>query len=116
MMVHRYSPNAVPVQGPGAREDEPAFPVPPVPDAIVPGAHYVVAEVLFAAPAQTGAEVNWRAFLEPETGAVLYLQSGSSAATGQVYLVDPFTGARYIADYVSMIAPATSYMADILGG
>jgi zinc metalloprotease ZmpB len=99
LLVYRYDPDdpnavgrAVPVQAPGAREDESAFPVPPVPDAIVPGAHYVVAEVLFAAPAQTGAEVNWRAFLEPEMGAVLYLQTGSCAATGQVYLVDPFTG------------------------
>jgi hypothetical protein len=64
----------------------------PVPDSIVPGAHYIVAEVLFVASAQASPEINWRAFLEPETGAVLYLQSGSGAATGQVYLVDPPTG------------------------
>jgi zinc metalloprotease ZmpB len=99
-LVYLYDladPNAVghvvhrrPVPQHGVVESEPEFAPPPVPDQVVPGAHYLVTEVLFAAPV-AGEPVNWRAFVEPASGAVLYLQSGRADCTGQVYVQDPAT-------------------------
>ena len=82
----RSAPQPIGVAGPA-----PSLRVPPVPKAIVPGNHYVVLEVLFAAPAPPLGEINWRSFVEPGTGSVLYLQPGSAGCTGQVFLQDPPT-------------------------
>ena len=85
-------PPPIGVTGPG-----PGLPVRPVPESVRPGDHFAVVEVLFAAVPTAGApaaEINWRAFFEPETRAVLYLQAGSTGCTGQVYVQDPPTAAR----------------------
>ena len=78
-------------RSPGVAGPSTKLSLPPVPSSIVPGEHYVVWEVLFAAPAPGRGTVNWRAFLEPRSGAVLYLQIGSADCTGQVYVQDPPT-------------------------
>src|SRR5262249_32040193 len=52
---------------------------------------YVVTEVLFTLEASGFGPINWRAFVEPNTGLVLYLRAFLSAATGYVYVTDPVT-------------------------
>lgn len=68
----------------------PVLPLPGVPDAIEAGAHYVVTEVLFSTPPPNAERsLNWRAFVEPETGAVLYLRAFVAHVSGMVYETDP---------------------------
>ncbi len=69
----------------------PTLPLPRVPDSIVSGNHYVVTEVLFTFAVGDFGDVNWRAFVEAETGIVLYLRAFLSCATGYVYTTDPLT-------------------------
>jgi zinc metalloprotease ZmpB len=70
---------------------QPTLPLPPVPDTIQEGRQYVVTEILFTLAAEGWGEVNWHAFVEPETGAVLYLRPFVDWVTGCVYLTDPVT-------------------------
>ena len=69
----------------------PTLPLPPVPETITPGQHYVVTEVLFTLPAPGFGSVNWRTFIEVNTGTVLYLRAFVACATGMVFRVDPVT-------------------------
>lgn len=68
----------------------PVLPLPEVPENIEAGEHYVVTEVLFSTPPSGGGRsLNWRAFVEPETGAVLYLRAFVAHVSGMVYENDP---------------------------
>lgn len=67
--------------------DDPAFgpplpmpPLPPVPDGYVAGGFYAVVEILFDLAGPEWDHVHWRAMVDPQTGAVLYLR----AAVGQL--------------------------------
>src|SRR5215510_6657422 len=75
----------------GFEAPPPTLPLPPIPATIVEGAHYVVTEVLFSLPAEGWGDVNWRAFIEPVTGAVLYLRALTAAVDGAVFQRDPIT-------------------------
>lgn len=70
----------------------PTLPLPPVPEAIADEEHYVVTEVLFTYPYPNWGALNWRAFVEPNTGAVLYLRPLVSCARGAVFATDPVSG------------------------
>lgn len=77
-----------------AGQDAVSFPtlqLPPVPDTIKAEQHYVVTEVLFTYPYSGWGPLNWRAFVEPDTGAILYLRALVSCARGWVFLTDPIT-------------------------
>ena len=65
--------------------------LPDLPDAIVAGNHYQVTEVLFTLSVTDYGDVNWRAFIEPTTGAVLYLRAFMACATGMIFRTDPVT-------------------------
>lgn len=69
----------------------PVLPLAAVPDEIIAGRHYVVIEALFAAAVPEWEELNWRAFIEPMTGAVLYLRAFVAGASGSIYERDPIT-------------------------
>jgi Fungalysin/Thermolysin Propeptide Motif len=71
------------------QEAPPTLPLPPVPTPIVPGRHYVVREVLFSLTVGAEGELNWRALVEPSTGAVLYLRALTASATCAVFETDP---------------------------
>ena len=58
---------------------------------IVPGHHYVVTEVLFSLAYADWGLLNWRAFVEPATGSVLYLRALVSCARGPSSSSDPVT-------------------------
>ncbi len=69
----------------------PVLPLPPVPGSILPNRHYVVTEVMFSLEYGEWGLLNWRAFVEPVTGAVLYLRALVACATGSVFVSDPVT-------------------------
>lgn len=76
----------------GSKEREfPTLQLPPLPAAIVDGRHYIVTEAMFSLALDYWGTLNWRAFIEPATGAVLYLRALVSCATGAVFLSDPVT-------------------------
>ncbi len=92
-LVYRYDPDERldPATGGDAalRGGLPTLPVPPVPDSIEPGRHYVVREILFTLSVTGVANLPWRVFVEPDTGAVLYLRALVAAATACVFATDP---------------------------
>lgn len=69
----------------------PKLPLPDLPPELEPGRHYVVTEVLFRHAARPWGELNWRAFVHPDTGAVLYLRALVACAHGSVFATDPVT-------------------------
>jgi zinc metalloprotease ZmpB len=72
-----------PMQGP-----PPTLPLPPISPSIIEGRHYVVTEVLFTLPLPSQGRLNWRAFVEPTTGTVLYLRALVACLHGAVFLTD----------------------------
>lgn len=75
----------------GLSAPPPTLPLPPVPDVIREGAHFEVIEVLFTLRVADIGPINWRVFIEPVTGAVLYLRALVSSAFGNVFVKDPLT-------------------------
>ena len=53
----------------------PTLPLPPLPASIRDGNHYVVVEALFSYPLPDWGMLNWQAFIEPDSGAVLFLRA-----------------------------------------
>lgn len=76
----------------------PTLPLPAVPVSIEPMRHYVVSEVLFSMAVPNWGTLNWRAFVEVETCAILYLRAFVACCTGDVFPVDPptLTGKTWI--------------------
>ena len=64
---------------------------PDVSPELVPERYYVVSEVLFVLTLPGVGDINWRAFIEPQTGSVLRLESFIGCIDGFVYLRDPLT-------------------------
>jgi len=98
----RFDPEAMPtpqrpappthLPKPGPMEAHaPILPVDQVPESIRANRHYVIIEALFTVAAPGWSECNWRAFIEPMTGAVLYLRAFVAGATGAIYERDPIT-------------------------
>jgi hypothetical protein len=69
----------------------PTLPLPPVAPEIGADRHYIVTEVMFSLAHSNWGLLNWRAFVEPVTGSVLYLRALVSCATGSVFMADPVT-------------------------
>lgn len=87
----RIDPEARTSNGEAMEGGPPTLPLPPLPAEIKPGEHYVVTEVLFTLPVEGYGPVNWRAFIEVNTGAVLYLRAFIACASGKVFKTDPLT-------------------------
>jgi hypothetical protein len=93
LLVYRYDPDERverrEERGGGPLESAPpTLPLSPPSEELEPGRHYVVTEVLFSVPLEGWGDLNWRAFVEPRTGEVLYLRAFVAAATGRVFPVD----------------------------
>ncbi len=80
------APSDAPLQG-----GPPTLPLPPAPGTIHDGEHYVVTEVLFTLPVDGYGPVNWRAFVEVNSGTVLYLRSFIACVHGMIFRTDPLT-------------------------
>ena len=89
LIVYRYVPGErIHEHGDPAEASFPMAPptlkLPAVPKSIKANKHYIMVEALFRWSCPIGA-VNWRAFVEPETGAVLFLRALIDGVTGLVF-------------------------------
>lgn len=75
----------------GFHVEPPTLPLPPIPATIVDGRHYVVVEAMFSLQIPGYDMLNWRAFIEPDSGAVLYLRALTDGSVGFVFERDPMT-------------------------
>lgn len=99
--VYRYDPDERQPQAADVDDAEPldlesddaelTFPLPPVPDSIQPGRDYLVNEVVFTFPFASIEKLNWRALVEVETNAVLWLRALIAGVNGLVFTYDPIT-------------------------
>ncbi|OKI25090.1 hypothetical protein [Streptomyces sp. CB03911] len=87
----RFDPEARAATGERLEEVPPTLSLPPVPGGIAPQEFRVVTEVLFTLPVPGHPALNWRAFVDAATGAVLYLRALTACATGMVFRTDPLT-------------------------
>jgi hypothetical protein len=69
----------------------PVLPLPAVPGAIRTGTHYAVTEVLFTLTSSAQRTLHWCAFLDVDSGAVLYLRALVAGAFANVFAQDPVT-------------------------
>ena len=97
LLIYRYDPAQRFDPASGMPRDAvleggpPTLPLPEVPGTIEAGRHYVVTEVLFTLPLPGKGDINWAAFIEVRTGAVLYLRAFVACATGSIFATDPLT-------------------------
>jgi hypothetical protein len=99
--IYRYDPEQRQPKAPEAADDKPldlerddaefTIPLPPVPDTIRPGGDYLVTEVVFTMPFAGIEQLNWRALIEVETNAVLWLRALIAGVQGLVFTYDPIT-------------------------
>jgi hypothetical protein len=75
----------------GFAEIELTLPVPKVDKSIKDSHYYVALETLFSTTVPNLGAVNWRAFIEVETGSVLHLRALIDNVNGLVLLTDPIT-------------------------
>jgi hypothetical protein len=87
-----------------ASSDFPTFPLPGIPETIMIGVHYVVTEVLFTYPYKEWGPLNWRAFIEPDSGAILYLRALVSCARAHIFKADPVTSSGVLHSASSPVA------------
>jgi len=99
MLIYRYNPDQRIDPESTIRSDRPlssgppTLDLPPLPEGVTPGRHYVVTEVLFDHTIRDWGDLHWRAFFERSSGAVLYLRALVACANGLVYVTDPMTAA-----------------------
>jgi hypothetical protein len=77
----------------------PTLPLERVPERILEGRYYVVSEVLFTLPLPDWGVLNWRAFVEVESGAVLFLRAFIDFLTVDAYVYEqdpPTRGWNYM--------------------
>jgi hypothetical protein len=96
----------------GFGPEPPTLPLPPLPDSVRDGTHYVVVEALFSAPLSGWGMLNWQAFIEAETGAVLYLRALVDGVTGLVFDRDPITKTGNLANLPSAISATLDPLRD----
>jgi hypothetical protein len=105
LLVYRYVPeqrfdltSTTPSGGEPLQLGPPVLPLPPAPDSIEAGRHYVVREVLFVYAVPDWGELNWRALVEPQSRAVLYLRALVASQTACVFVTDPVTSTGMVLD------------------
>lgn len=95
--VYRYDPRQrqpTPYEQRGEIEKHdmhPTLPLPPLHERLREGQDYLVAELLFTATSSPWGVLNWRALVEVESGAVLYLRALIDGVNGLVFTADPIT-------------------------
>ena len=79
---------------PGEEGLRPTLPLAPVPAGIQIGEFYLVAELVFSLPVENWGSLSWRALVEVESNAILYLDAlvdGVDGVKGLVFTFDPIT-------------------------
>lgn len=72
-------------------ESAPQLKLPQVPDQIIANSHYFAWDVEFSLELPKWGELLWRALIEVETQAVLYLRAYVESCTGAIFRDDPIT-------------------------
>ncbi|HEX8258507.1 MAG TPA: hypothetical protein VF589_12825 [Allosphingosinicella sp.] len=90
----------------------PSLPLEPAPAAIADGTHYIVVDALFTLPDKAWGTMNWRAFIEVDSGAVLYLRALVDCASALVFERDPITKTGLAANLPSASAAALDALRD----
>lgn len=95
-LVHRFEPDqrveVAEDEREGSADARHTLDLPSLPGGIAKGMHYIVNEVLFRASLHKDEPpVNWRALVEPKSGAVLFIRALVACATGMVFARDPQT-------------------------
>ena len=94
LIVYRYdAARRVPPRDPAAPPGIIPLPLPPVPDSIEDGRHYVAAEVVFVLGTEHIPDLHWIAIVEAETQAVLFVQPLIDDVDGLVFDEEPITDA-----------------------
>ena len=91
LLIYQFNPKDAATGADPLDQIPPSLPVPDVQNTFTDGKHYVVAEVLFSLELPRWGTLSWRAFVEVETGKVVYLRSFVSGVVGRVFPVDPPT-------------------------
>lgn len=110
LMVYRFDPaqrmpdEPLPTPAPSAQTAQtavthtphgkhlhPSLPLPPLDERFKPGRHYVVIEAIFSMTWSGIQDLTWRALLDAETLAVLYLRAFIDDVNGLVFEADPIT-------------------------
>jgi hypothetical protein len=94
----------------GFHREPPTLPLPPVPASITEGTHYISVEVMFSLALPEWGMLNWQAFVEVESGAVLMLRALVDGVSGLVFDRDPITKTGNAANMPN----ATSGVLDLL--
>jgi hypothetical protein len=92
--------------------EPPTLPVQEVPETVKDGTHYVVVEALFTLPLKSWGALNWRAFIDVESGAVLYLRALIDGATALVFDRDPITKTGNVANLPNAAAAVLNLQRD----
>ena len=96
LVVYRYeaAKREPPVEDDDTFEHEhPRLPLPPVPDSIKEGEHYISALVHFELGTPQFPLLHWRAIIDLKTGTVLHLRPFIDGVNGLVFPLDPMTSA-----------------------
>lgn len=96
----------------GFHTEPPTLPLVRLPESIIDGKHYVVVEALFSLPLPDIGMLNWRAFIEPESGAVLYLRALTDGVTGLVFERDPITKTGSLTNLPSAVSATLDPLRD----
>ncbi len=92
LVVYRFeAAKRTAADGDDHHDGAPTLPLPALPASIRDGEHYVATVVHFALGTATFPQLNWRAIVDAESGAVLLLQPFISGISGMVFAVDPAT-------------------------
>jgi hypothetical protein len=92
--------------------EPPTLPLQPVPSSIKPGTHYVVIDALFSYALPNWGMLNWQAFVEPESGAVLFLRALVDGVTGLVFDRDPITKTGNLANMPTALSATLDALRD----
>jgi hypothetical protein len=92
--------------------EPPTLPVHEVPETVKDGTHYIVVEALFTLPLKSWGALNWRAFIDVESGAVLYLRALVDGATALVFDRDPITKTGNAANLPNATAAVLNLLRD----
>jgi hypothetical protein len=90
----------------------PSLPLPQLPSSIKDGTHYVVVEALFSYPLPDWGMLNWQTFIEPESGAVLFLRALVDGVTGLVFDRDPITKTGNLANMPTALSATLDTLRD----
>lgn len=115
MLVYRFSweDRVDDEQGLFPTENKPRISLQPLSDAYQEGKYYVVTEVLFSIISEKYGRVNWRAFIDADTGNVLYLRYFTAHIQGSIFDIEPTSQGCSTCTGISSNATLGAYISQV---